>query len=379
MYDISPEFEAALRQSHVAVTVAEVYAQGVFQGTLPVLDGEVTIDRGSSVRRRCTLTVPGVDDLIPRTHEDWLWPVGNEIKLWRGIQFVDGSQELVPLGVFQISNPEIEDDGSNIQISLTGYDRARKISRAVFTKNYKIHKGTTYIDAIRTIIEDRMPDVVFNTPDEDDMTEDTPNILVEAGADPWAVCETLAIACGAEIFFDAEGEVILQLEPDLSDIGVQPVWSFIEGNDATFVDLGRSLDDEEAYNHFVISGQGSDNAKPVRGEAMDNDPSSPTYYKGPYGDVPYVETSQLIRTKAQADKAAAAMLRKSLGVVAKVSFNAVPNPALDGGDIVTVLRERSGLQGRFMIQTLSTPLLSSGTQAITCRDKKAIEWEEDEV
>src|SRR5690606_16329718 len=88
-----------------------------------------------------------------------LWPLGNEIHLFQGIRMghLGLPDEELQLGVFRIGRPRIEDGGGELTLTLEGYDRARTVSKARFTKPYVIPEGTDVATAIKDLIHSRIP------------------------------------------------------------------------------------------------------------------------------------------------------------------------------------------------------------------------------
>lgn len=131
-----------------------------------------------------------------------------------------------------------------------------------------------------------------------------------------------------------------------------------EGVPSVVVALGESVSGDDPP---VIS------ASP---HGYDNDPLSPTYYLGAYGLVPRFFSSPLLRTQAQADKAADKQLANHKGATRTISFEAVPNPALDAGDAVQVVYpDRSG--ELHLLDALTIPLGPGGTMS---SETRAVDW-----
>jgi hypothetical protein len=95
----------ALRGGGTVVTELEFFQRddsiAVLDGL--ILDGTVTIER-QAVRRSCDLTIIDAEHtLTPSEATDLFGAWGRyEFQVKRGIRFPDGSQELVPLGMFRI-------------------------------------------------------------------------------------------------------------------------------------------------------------------------------------------------------------------------------------------------------------------------------------
>lgn len=365
MYAISDAFRTALTRSHAVVTRAEVLDGGTVVQTLAITGGSVTVDKTAAVRRSCSVElVDPTGALVPADAADLLHPSsGNELRLWRGITLPTGD-ELVPLGVFRLMKPAISDTGDALTMRIDGMDRTRRVQRARFTDVYVIASGTNYATAIQTLLASRVPSLTFSFATT---TRTTPQLVFEAGSDPWEAATSMATAIGYELFFDPAGTCVLRAEPDPSTDPV--VWTYQEGADATVLSLDKDLDDEHTYNHVIVTGESSGNAAPVRAEARDDNASSPTYYLGDYGDVPYFYTSPLITTVAQAQDAADALLRRVLGVAEEVSFSAVVNPAHDAGDVMRITRARMRVDANYLLERVEVPLAATDAMSTTTRKR----------
>jgi hypothetical protein len=109
---------------------------------------------------------------------------------------------------------------------------------------------------------------------------------------------------------------------------------------------------------------------PVWGIATDDDPNSPTLYGGPYGQIPKFYSSGHISTQSQANKVASKQLAAHLGATRIISFDSVPNPALDAGDSVSVVYP-DGHSELHIIDALQIPLSPAG---VMTAETRALTW-----
>jgi hypothetical protein len=107
----------------------------------------------------------------------------------------------------------------------------------------------------------------------------------------------------------------------------------------------------------------------VRAEAVDDNPASPTWVEGPFGDVPLFYTSALITTVDQAQDVADAMLLRKLGLVEGLRFAAIPNPALDVDDVVQVTRLRARVDALHVVEQFNMGLQPSSPMQVTTRKR----------
>lgn len=351
MYPVSDLFKAELKHSHKIATKVEVYNNGALVQELNVIGGQVNASDDAAIRRRCKFTVVDRDgSLVPTSADSLLAPYGNEVRMYRGLGMPENTEELVPLGIFNISAVQVVDTGEGVKIFVEGFDRARKVQRNRFTFQYIIGAGSNYATAIQDLIEDRYPGLTYNFMP---VTTTTPLLSFESGSDPWEAAQKMATSIGAELYFDVEGVCVLRPIPDPATDPV--VWTYAEGAEATILHVEKKSSDERTYNHIIVTGESS-NAPPVRAEAKDDDPSSPTYYLGDYGDVPYFYKSAFITTQAQAQAVADALLLRTLGVVEQVNFTAIVNPAHEVGDIIEITRGRAGINARYVLTDFNVNL-----------------------
>lgn len=339
--------------------------------------GNTTVDK---ILSRVTFTRALATDPTPRLHS-----------LEVQVACDSSVDEVVPLGTFVINECEMVETGGNsggggssgggdgvtgtgggntgggLYIQLGGVDLSRSISRNTWNDAYYVPAGTNYGDAIREIIDNRLPGCTFNFAS----TEHVTPLLIfgtQQGNDPWADCQDLATAIGYEVFFDARGICTFQPIPDptLGD----PQWEVDDQANPTVVAVSRTLSDESTYNYVVAQGESTGTVAPVSAVAQDLDPTSPTFVNGPYGTVSTYFTSGEITTQAQAQAAADAILRNVKGVSESVDLSMVPNPALEPGDVMAVNVGNTKVSGQYLINQVTTPLSAAEAQTLSCFRQK---------
>lgn len=372
MYPVSDRFKAAIKKSHVAVSRVELWYAGQFVQTLDVLDGNVTID-DQVIRRRCSIGLADhTGTLTPQNASSILGVVDSELRVYRGVRFPDGTEELVPLGIFGIASVQIDDSGEGLHLSVQGYDRSRRVSRAKMRDVYNIAAGTNYVTAIRDLIQFRYPAVQFaanfmTTP----LT--TPSITLTTGDDPMQKAIKMALeGLGADLYFDANGQ--LQLQPINDSAGTTPVWEYREGADATILYINSQLSNEDTYNVIVVTGEGPNMPTPLRGEAADTNPNSETYIGGVYGEVVDWISTQFTAnnaTQTTVDNIASSLLVKRLGFSKLVRFNGIVNAAHELTDVILIHRPDSKLFNEiFVVDKLTIPLTTMRAMEVSTRKRR---------
>lgn len=364
-------FLSEIRTSHTAVSYVDVIGATQETVRLVAISGDVSVDRTASIRRSCSVTCIDPDGTwTPVGPESLLTPFGTEIRPYRGVKYSDGTEEVYPLGVFRISKSDpVEDEGS-LQIRIESYDLSRTVKRDKFTTPYVIASGTNVVQAIKDILARTFPDLTYDAITTSLAT--TAPRVCDVEDDPWdAACE-LAVSIGCELYFDVEGKVVISPSADIDALPAA-VFDYIEGPDCTMTNLAQSYTDEPGYNGVIVTGESpGDELPPVRGEAWDDEPTSITYRRGPYGEVPMFHQDQVIKTQADADAAAAQLLRGQLGFSSLLSIRAMVNPALEAGEVVDVKRSRSNVDGKFILDAFNVPLGIEDDQSLTLRQKRRV-------
>lgn len=377
MWPVTDTFKAAIRQSHKVQTRVEVFIEGSFVALMYPNDGSVSVDSRRNVRRTLSLSLVDSDRTLTPGQgatSGLLTPYGTELAVYRGIAYDDGTSELVPLGVFVVTQVEVKEDANGESISVQASDRSIRISRNKFLEPYQIASGTSLENGLRQLLRDRWVDVDTEFP----ATGVTlPKVVVDAqgGNDPWAAAVSIAEAFGYDLAFSPDGIARLQVIPD--PVADDPDEVYQDGTEAVLTTLTRTFDSSRSYNGVVVSSQGTTNAVPVRAIAWDENPNSITYRYGAFGEVPYFYQSSLITTAAQATQTALALLRKATGVAEAISWGQIVNPAHDVLDVVRIQRSSGSatdggspttpLDVVLLIDRLDVPLSPEGIMTATAR------------
>jgi len=281
MYPVSTLFKETVIKSHVTKTKIEIYdmKNNSIISTASPISGEVTIDNRRSVRRECTLEFVDTDGTLVPTNNisSILLPYNREVKIYRGIVFTDGTEELVPLGVFVITSVDIIESAQGVKVSIKGSDRSLLLTRAKFTNHeFYIEDGTAKETAIANMLKFRYPQVKTIFPATGQVTTLLYPTL-DQSSDPWREALKIAESASMDLYFDENGTARMRPIPD-PDLGT-PVATYTDGADSILVQINRSLSIDESYNGVIFTGEGTNLSIGVIGEAFDDNPSSPTYRK----------------------------------------------------------------------------------------------------
>lgn len=358
MWPLSTRAQRALVGSHSMRVRVTAYSANVGSVTdLPLSSGSVTVDVGSQTRRSGRLGFAASGHWWPDDPFAILSPLGSELSIEYGIVLDATITEWVPL----IRGPIVDvrrsqPFGGDAAIEVTMADRSIRVADAKFDQPVQTLAGATTVSEIRRLITDVLPTVTVT-----DLTGSTQVAAqLEIERERWTDgVEKLAASIGAEVFADPLGNFTIRTQPTLSD---NPVWTLANDAFSIVTGLDERATRDGAYSKVVASGQRTDGTAPVWAAVTDTDPNSPTYINGPFGTRTKFLTSNLLTTAPQCTTAATAVLARSKGMAGGLTLQAIPNPALDVGDVVTL---QPG--SVHIIDTLSIPLVPSDAQRITTR------------
>ncbi|PSK90577.1 uncharacterized protein DUF5047 [Haloactinopolyspora alba] len=359
MRPVSDEFLSAVTGTHTMAARARVLTtyqtgsdpDGVEVG---IIDGEVSGDATAAIRHELDLTTPARTD-------DLLTPYGNEIYVERGVSLRSGAVEWVGLGYFRIW--EASQDGDSDQpVGIAAKDRMAGImdARLEAPVQYLASNdlGFVFTDLVQAVYPSAL--VAF-----DDSASETlgRNTVVEK--DRYAFLRDLAAAYGKVFYVDHTGVFRVETPPDPT----VPLLTVAGGRGGVLLELSTELYRDGVYNAVIAEGEGTDDKPPVRAVVRDENPQSPTYYFGTYGKVPRFYSSQFIRLGTQAHRAARSILRQNLGLPYSADLSAVPNPALEVLDPISV-RDRDTAQERtYVVKESTIPLTAQGAMTATMTEQ----------
>lgn len=374
-WPVTDAFKAALAKSHTPTLKVEILEGGtVIASTEPlslvedlsVLSGSVSDDRKAQVGRRSAewVVVDRTGGLSPLDSATAVHPLRDrDVRLWRGI-----GAELVPLATVQLTSLVGTEESRGITYSLSGVDRSTAIANADWRVEHEIAEGTTPYAATVAILAQVDPSHTYTVASAaTTKTLDAMTFLPGEDPDPWTAIVKIWESAAMEVYFDQMG--VLKAQPFV-DSGTAPVaWSYLLDDNSLRLDpLGVDVDRETLRNGVVVRGTAPWLLYGVQAEAWDTDPTSPTYYDpanplasavGPHPE--YIDDS-LVGDETEAQALATARLPELLGVLENVSFNAIPNPALEAGDVIEIAANIFSTTNRFVLDQLTTPLTYEGVQ-----------------
>ncbi len=397
MYPVSQRFLAECQKSHNRVTSVVVENAGgqTLDVSKYVTTGQVQLTADSMTRGTCQFTLgDATGQFVPHFANDFLTPFGNTVSIKTGVRYQDNTTELVPLGIFRLSDVEIDDDGTLTE-PIKGSDFSRNVGRNLYDDDIHFTVYNTNIaQAIYDITMDRYPTAVWNdipiSPTGNIRTDlatlttltSGPQTVYSCGDSPLSKIQNWCGAAFLSYYVDRLGKFTLIVDPNFAfqqGNTPYPVASFTEGIGCSFSKLQRPISDSGAANEVVITGTGANVfGVPPRSYAYDNDITSPTYIgspigTSPYGRVVYSETNELLYNTVLTQTYANWTLATTIGAQERVQFQSTVLACLDPNDPIAITRVRAGLASvTYLLDTITIPLLPSQWMAATCRQRRSL-------
>lgn len=329
-WPVSARWDQGVRVSHDVVSRVEVWRNSVRQ-TLPdgstslrVVNGSVTVDETSKVRRSLRLTVAN-PELVPVVSGDLLAPPTTDLKVFSGIRYTEGDTEFVPVGVFRITSPSQSAWLGGLQIQADDY--AKVMIDARFLSPWATPAGTSVVSEITRIALDALPGITIV-----DLTGS--QVVTQAAAwdrDRWDTMQKLAAGIGAEVFFDQAGRMLIRYVPQVT-LTSSPVWTIDAATStAVMTDVALGLSTERLYNAVVASSSASGVVASGVAYLTTGDFAWSSTFKRPR-----FYSSPALTTVEQCFEAARSILARSAVFSRSIAPSHAPNAALDGGDFVRV-------------------------------------------
>lgn len=397
MIGLSQAGLAAVHGPHTVSVEVDVYRNHeLIAARLPVTGGEVKADRTQNIRRTAVVRLAD-RRFLPVFATDPLTPYGQEMVIRYGVKAPgSAAPEWVQLGVFVLRS--VTWDEPTGAFTVEAADRTSRLTEAFglphpwvqilgTAENYRL--GTVPLGPMIDLLVTHRAGGVFygdvgvfydpglpNPP----ATRSPKGLIIE---DRW---ETGIVAAarllGGEVYADHLGDFRVVVPPKVTDA---PVASIDAGPGGVLVSARRGLTRERVYNLVTVRSQMVGST--AHATVYDNDPTSPTYpglytgiagraadvtngaYTGtqaPYGEVHLVVDSAISATVADCEHEARIRLHNQLGLLRSVEIGAVPNPALEPGDVVTI-SYADGSTENHLLDSLTIPLGVGGGWTATTR------------
>lgn len=353
MIDVSDLFQEAMRYSRTMTARMDVvYNDVVLENDVPLATGSINTDRSSNIRYQATAEMGMYPwDSLPLAAD------GTRIRLYYGLDSL-GTKEFAQVGEYQVFDIARTNRGS-LKLTLKGLEQF--LIEAQFVRPRTPAYGVSTISAISDLIHEVLPTaqiVALNSTDR----------LVQAtGAwdkDRWAAIDQLAKSINCEVFCGADGHFYIVDLPDIPSLVGQ--YQLDGGPNGVMITEDRTSTRDTVYNAVSVSANSSDQTvPPLWAWSYDSDPTSRTYFYGPYGQRVRFYSSQFFTTVAQCQAYADRLLNESLAPRRTLAIGALPIPFLEAGDpiktITTQTVNPSTTIENYLIQKTTLPFKGKWT------------------
>ena len=332
--------------------------------TFQVITGSITESLEDDVTRSLNLTV--VSDIWHDVFDALkdISPYKTLIKIERGVIAANVPEETASiyseslmqvLGVFRVTDVKLASGGGGSWgISVEAYSREVDVRDDRFEES-QLADGGNISNHIKRFVQEpfREPaSVIYSTSDLPSghrllTTTITSGATITTERDRLGIINQLEKDSDVWGRFDRFGDYRVSPYPKVTD---PPKWRVDAGESGVLVSYDKDYSRAGIYNAVIVVGENKETGETWRSVARDTVLTSPTLYGGPFGKVPRFYYSPLIRSQGAADETAATLLQKSLSRKSGINFSAIPNPAIQVGDVVEVVYEDASTENHLITQ-----------------------------
>ena len=264
--------------------------------------GDLSVNLQNGTRRQANITLSNVDNAFDyAVNKIWF---GQEIRLSEGLILPDGSEYLIPQGVFHINTPQEDLKPNQHTMAYPLVDKWAYLDGTLFGNlegAYEVFAGTNIFDAMQSLLKldrftmnnngespvDRLAPIFtewYNnkvqtlTDGSQVSLVDSPyDLLVDGDSGTLASILTgLSDMLAAWIGYNPVGRLVI--DPSQDDVldSTKPVeWAF-EPTETQFLGATYSIRNTEVYNDIIVVGATTDDYVTARGRAQNLNPASDT-------------------------------------------------------------------------------------------------------
>ena len=248
----------------------------------------------------------------------------------------------VPLCTMWLEDPDIEDDGTSVSVTVKGHDAVNRARRGGYGGRTVDISGMTVSAALAVTLsalgvdEYRIASSAATVPN--------PYVLGQLN-DPWEDVSELAQMAGCDVYADRLGVIVVAPRPEPQTVKFD--WQ--EGPSCPVVGLTRAPRTSSIRNRVVVTSSSPD-VTPFSVVVEDTDPSSPTWVGGPFG----VRETRIESDKIADQEGALGMGRASYARWIRgaddLTVEAVQRPDLEFRDLVAAKSDRAGVTGLWRVR-----------------------------
>jgi len=341
-------YRSFLAGPHKPTCRVEVWAQGVRIDTygdagVPLVSGSVQATLVSRVARTASLNF--TPSLFPNGPADLLYPAGNYLKIFKGVDGFGGPSYEWQVFYGRIDTVRLNSAGDVI---LTAVDLAGDVADALFATPRQSNVDQFVTTQFIELIKQAIPDATFGV--FDTTYARTPNLVWQV--DRSAACDQLANAAGMYWYPLANGDFVMRFVAE--DTETPSILTLTDGSGGTVSAWSYGFSRAGVFNSIFVVGERTDGSTPVYGSASDGDPTSPTYVGGKFGVKSQQISIQTVTSPSQAQQVARSYLHQTRGLTQTWSISCIPDASLELGDALTIVgTEPAGTTRTSSVQIVS--------------------------
>ena len=248
----------------------------------------------------------------------------------------------VPLCTMWLEDPDIEDDGTSVSVTVKGHDAVNRARRGGYGGRTVDISGMTVSAALAVTLsalgvdEYRIASSAATVPN--------PYVLGQL-SDPWEDVSELAQMAGCDVYADRLGVIVVAPRPDPQTARFD--WQ--EGPSCPVVSLARAPRTSSIRNRVVVTSSSPD-VTPFSVVVEDTDPSSPTWVGGKFGVRETRIQSDKVADEAGALGMANASFARWIRGTDDLTVVLPQRPDLEFRDLVAAKSDRSGVSGLWRVR-----------------------------
>ena len=366
----TPEYLDQLRHTHEAHLRVTLFSAGVEIGELPVSSVRLTIDGTAEIWRTAEISV-GIDFWETETRE-WLEQANIQsgaVKIEHGIKWAPADVvHWIQIAYLRIDQLNMSLLSAGRQI--TAYDRALLLQEHQLPTARPL--DAAYTALITTMLQETLPGETLTLgPGISTTLAPAPGKSLDLSADRLSEIHHLAQAVEGTFHNTPTGGFHISKVDEDAD----PVWDINAGTDGVLVNLTQDFARAEQYNAVGIEfspDAGTDDDWMVYIYAWDNEPTSPTFYDGPFGkrNIFFQEEYDHLPSDDDAEALARRKLAEYTGATRGLHIQCVYNPLLQPGDHISVDFPDLGTVEEHVIESITVSLGESAAMDIETRLKR---------
>lgn len=329
--------------------------------------GSIEVDANSDIRRTCDLSLVAKDideNMISEGGELWL---DKYIKIYQGIDNPRDNNKTVwwNMGIFLINNPNTVYSAADHTISFEGLDLMAKLTGR---RNGQLPAVATLVPAgskIADVVKKTITQLggFYNYIIEDEGLEVPYDIKMDMGATIYdLLAELRDLYSNWEMFFDVDGVFHWQKIPNGEKEAVVVNFNEIQ---PLIISDNVDIDFENVKNNIIVYGRLLDTGEQIMATASDTNAESP-FCISKVGQINYIVDDERIYNNELAKDRANYELYLHARLNDSISLEIVPIPWLNDVNIkIAYANEKIGIEGEYLIQSLSIPLDIGSSMTIT--------------